>query len=154
MDIQTPPLPELHGEYTPETGPKSTKGKIAIIAVILVIAIILGLGIYFLLIKKYNNKNIDKNATSSSLQIKEEQFDSVIDTTYQIDKDFDGISDEDEKKYNTSHTSNDTDGDGLTDYAEIFIYGSDPLKQDTDGDGYIDGLEVRNGYSPTSTGKL
>ena len=37
----------------------------------------------------------------------------------------------------------DTDGDGLTDTAEIETFGTDPNRTDTDGDGYPDGMEVR-----------
>jgi len=36
----------------------------------------------------------------------------------------------------------DSDGDGLTDYEEIYIYGTDPYDPDTDGDGLTDGEEV------------
>ena len=36
----------------------------------------------------------------------------------------------------------DTDGDGLLDHEEIYIYGTDPLNPDTDGDGCSDGDEV------------
>jgi predicted outer membrane repeat protein len=36
----------------------------------------------------------------------------------------------------------DTDGDGLSDHAEIFTYGTDSLNADTDGDGLKDGAEL------------
>ncbi len=36
----------------------------------------------------------------------------------------------------------DDDGDGLTNYEEIVIYGTDPNNPDTDGDGIPDGVEV------------
>ena len=39
----------------------------------------------------------------------------------------------------------DTDGDGLSDKAEIEQYGSDPLKASTSGDLYSDGYKVKNG---------
>jgi hypothetical protein len=42
----------------------------------------------------------------------------------------------------------DTDTDGLTDYEEINIYGTDHTKADTDGDGHSDFEEVSKGYSP------
>ena len=48
----------------------------------------------------------------------------------------------------------DSDGDGLTDYEEIHIYGTNPLVTDTDGDGYPDGEEVRAGYNPLGEGRL
>jgi len=42
----------------------------------------------------------------------------------------------------------DTDGDGLSDYEETFIYGTSPFLEDTDGDGTLDGVEVKNGTNP------
>ncbi|MDR2245609.1 MAG: DUF5018 domain-containing protein [Treponema sp.] len=41
----------------------------------------------------------------------------------------------------------DRDGDGLTDDEEAF-HGTDPTKPDTDGDGFPDGWEVVNGHDP------
>jgi len=48
----------------------------------------------------------------------------------------------------------DSDGDGLFDFEEIYIYGTDPDNPDTDGDGYLDGEEVVNGFDPLGPGKL
>ncbi|MDG2487270.1 MAG: lectin-like protein, partial [Roseibacillus sp.] len=42
----------------------------------------------------------------------------------------------------------DTDGDGLTNYEEVAVQGTDPDNSDTDGDGFSDGLEVTEGTSP------
>lgn len=42
----------------------------------------------------------------------------------------------------------DTDGDGLTDYDELYVYGSSPYLMDTDGDGYTDATEVQSGTNP------
>jgi len=44
----------------------------------------------------------------------------------------------------------DSDGDGLKDGDEVFIYGTDPRLADTDGDGIDDGDEVANGTDPTT----
>jgi hypothetical protein len=47
-------------------------------------------------------------------------------------------------------TSNsNTARDGLTDGAEIDVFGTDPLSDDSDGDGISDALELL--FSPTST---
>lgn len=65
------------------------------------------------------------------------------------DSDGDGLSDYDEIYiYGTDPLDPDTDGDGLTDYDEIFVYGTDPLNPDTDGDGFTDGQEVEMGTDP------
>jgi hypothetical protein len=47
-----------------------------------------------------------------------------------------------------SQQEKDTDGDGLTDYDELYKYGSSPYLMDTDGDGYTDQTEVLNNTSP------
>jgi hypothetical protein len=44
--------------------------------------------------------------------------------------------------------SQDSDNDGLSDYDEIHVYGTDPYKADTDGDGRSDGEEVLAGTDP------
>lgn len=44
--------------------------------------------------------------------------------------------------------TNDTDGDGLTNYQEIVELGTSPILQDTDGDGFLDGYEFYTGKSP------
>ncbi|MFH1790341.1 MAG: thrombospondin type 3 repeat-containing protein [bacterium] len=84
----------------------------------------------------------------------ESVFKQAISSTYNLDKDFDGLTDDEEKIYNTDPLLSDTDKDGLSDRAEIFIYKSDPLDSDTDDDGYSDGHEVRRGYSPIGPGTL
>jgi len=45
------------------------------------------------------------------------------------------------KAYQTNHLSEDTDGDGLSDYQEIFEKGTSPVLSDTDSDGLQDGSE-------------
>ncbi len=68
------------------------------------------------------------------------------------DSDGDGLIDAEEKILGTDPNKIDTDGDGLTDWAEVKIYHTDPLNSDTDGDGYSDGHEVKNGYDPLKPG--
>jgi len=43
----------------------------------------------------------------------------------------------------------DSDGDGLSDWEEIHVFGTDPFDEDTDGDGMNDGEEVFLGRNPT-----
>jgi hypothetical protein len=48
------------------------------------------------------------------------------------------------EQYNgTNPLTGDSDGDGLTDNEEIFVYATDPKKVDTDGDGLKDGEEIK-----------
>ena len=42
----------------------------------------------------------------------------------------------------------DSDGDGLNDYEEIYVYHTDPNNPDTDGDGMLDGDEVAHNHNP------
>lgn len=42
----------------------------------------------------------------------------------------------------------DTDGDGLSDYDETFLYGTSPYLEDTDGDGISDYDEIMQGTDP------
>lgn len=60
-----------------------------------------------------------------------------------LDSDGDGLSDWDEiNVYGTDPFNKDTDGDGLSDGDEVLKYKTDPLNKDTDGDGLSDGDEV------------
>ena len=47
----------------------------------------------------------------------------------------------------------DSDGDGLTDREEK-IFQTDLYNPDTDGDGFLDGIEVSGGFNPNGDGKL
>jgi hypothetical protein len=42
----------------------------------------------------------------------------------------------------------DTDGDGLSDYNEVFLYGTSPYLEDTDSDGISDYEEIARGTDP------
>ena len=79
-----------------------------------------------------------------------------------LDSDDDGLADFAEKTLGTDPKNPDTDGDGLTDYEELYITGTDPLKSDTngngvndadddlDGDGLSNKREISLGTSPIS----
>jgi outer membrane protein OmpA-like peptidoglycan-associated protein len=59
-----------------------------------------------------------------------------------IDSDNDGLLDEYEMEIGTDPYNADTDGDGLSDGAEVNDYKTDPLNADTDWDALKDGAEV------------
>jgi len=66
------------------------------------------------------------------------------------DTDGDGLDDYAELKlYGTNPLNPDTDGDGLSDGDEVLVYGTDPFDPDSDGDGMPDGWEVKYGLNPT-----
>ena len=69
------------------------------------------------------------------------------------DSDGDGLSDYEEiNVYHTDPNKTDTDGDGLSDYEEVVTYHTDPNKTDSDGDGLSDYEEVITYHSdPLST---
>ena len=48
----------------------------------------------------------------------------------------------------------DSDGDGLSDFDEINIFGSDPYNADSNGDGLEDGEAVLKGRDPVTGGKI
>ena len=77
---------------------------------------------------------------------------------YQMMRDFGlGITNENLKKLpvgiNDRFEEFDYDGDGVHDKMEEAL-GSDMHDEDSDGDGFDDGVEVKNGYNPTGSGKM
>ena len=65
------------------------------------------------------------------------------------DSDGDGLTDTEETDtYGTDPNNPDTDGDGLSDFEEVSTYSTDPLQADSDGDGVSDGDEVSQGSDP------
>jgi hypothetical protein len=70
--------------------------------------------------------------------------DDLSDRNLYPDTDGEGLPDilEVPEAYGTDPTLTDTDGDGISDYDEVFKYKSDPTNFDTDGDLIPDGVEV------------
>jgi hypothetical protein len=64
------------------------------------------------------------------------------------DKDLDELTNLEEYENRTQPDNADSDGDGISDFEELYIHDSDPLDQDTDGDGIPDGWEIENGSDP------
>ncbi len=79
--------------------------------------------------------------------------DGILDT-FEYDYDLDGLEDGVEYSIGTVYllgggiTNPDSDGDGLTDGDEYYIYGTSPILADSDGDGLSDGFEVAVGSNP------
>jgi hypothetical protein len=65
-----------------------------------------------------------------------------------IDKDRDGLDADQEAQLGTSDGAADSDGDGLSDFSEVFTHHTDPAKADTDNDGMPDGWETQHGLNP------
>jgi hypothetical protein len=65
------------------------------------------------------------------------------------DTDGDGLNDGVESfVYHTDPTVADMDGDGLNDGAEVLLWHTDPARADSDGDGWGDGMEVAVEFNP------
>ena len=65
------------------------------------------------------------------------------------DSDEDGLTDGAEIfLHRTDPALADTDGDGMDDAEEIQVYGTAPTRADTDQDGMTDGWEIENGFDP------
>lgn len=52
------------------------------------------------------------------------------------------------KERTSQKSAVDSDSDGISDFDEQLLYGTDPNNPDTDGDGVIDGVEIMGGYNP------
>ena len=76
-------------------------------------------------------EHTDGSSDSESISINNISEDTSEKDSLQ-DSDEDGIPDETEEKYGTDKEDPDTDGDGLSDIAEITVFGTDPLKKDSD----------------------
>ncbi|MFC7047160.1 hypothetical protein ACFQH6_18735 [Halobacteriaceae archaeon GCM10025711] len=73
--------------------------------------------------------------------------DSVLDDAENLDGD--GLSNRQEQAAGTNPRRTDTDGDSLSDAAEVEVHGTDPRRPDTDGDGLTDPDELELGTDPT-----
>ncbi|PKK85568.1 MAG: hypothetical protein CVT48_04840, partial [Thermoplasmata archaeon HGW-Thermoplasmata-1] len=58
------------------------------------------------------------------------------------DLDGDGLTNKEEREIGSNENLKDSDGDGLNDYEEVYVYETDPTKADTDGDGIWDSVEI------------
>ena len=104
--------------------------------------------------------NVNLNAPEPNINVQQPIVNNPVlapqdDPNSTVDTDGDGLTDYQEVHiYLTDPLKADTDGDGLSDRDEVVVWHTDPLKADTDGDGYNDGDEVKNGFNPLGPGKL
>ena len=98
----------------------------------------------------YRLRRISKKFTVINYNASEKELalDNEIDLDSDEDLDLDGLTNKQEKEYNTNPVLSDTDMDGLSDYDEIFTYKTDPTKKDSDGDGLSDYDEIELAFDP------
>lgn len=121
----------------------SHKKLLIIVGVGVCIAIVAIVVIYFV-VKKQGTSPKEETPIESIAPPAE----NLQQTRFLHDQDRDGIEDTKEKELGTSDRNFDSDGDTLTDTAEVEVYQTDPNNPDTDGDGFWDGLEIIKGFNP------
>ncbi|MBI2442160.1 MAG: hypothetical protein HYV35_12415 [Lentisphaerae bacterium] len=70
------------------------------------------------------------------------------------DSENDGLDDEGEYEWGGNPYDDDGDSDGLTDYDEVVLHGTNPALADSDGDGISDSEELRVGMDPLRDDRL
>lgn len=81
----------------------------------------------------------------------EETFQSISLNIVAKDTDGDGLSDSAEIALGTDPTKADTDNDGLSDGAEVLTHHTNPLLSDSDNDGLNDADEINRGTNPLAS---
>ena len=99
---------------------------------------------------KYKLKTLKKEFTviNPNTEHQELALDMKVDYDSDEDIDFDGLTNKQEKEYNTNPELLDSDMDGLDDNYELFTSKTDPNKEDTDGDGLNDYNEIELELDP------
>ncbi len=171
-----PNMPDDPMSWPDNSASVAGKKKMLIAGIVVVVVILLGIGGYvayqrFVVqqpvapINESENINNDTDTTTKPTNndtgttpvtedVISDTEDSATDLGLPIDSDGDGLTDQEELKYNTDPDLADTDRDGLFDREEVVSWKTDPLNPDSDGDSFLDGDEVKNGYDPLGPGKL
>lgn len=132
------------------TEPPRIIGKVIIVVSVILIAVIIAVLAIFFWQRSTKVVPADVTAKINEQKLLEDtkKWTDNLNQIASVDKDFDNLSDVEEKQYGTNVNLPDTDKDGLLDGDEIKIYKTNPLKADTDGDGIKDGREIRSGTDP------
>ena len=110
--------------------------------------LVAGLVLFGVGCKKSDNAN-DAQSEAARLQAQKNiEFEKTMQSLTVNDRDFDGLSNDEETNLGSNPDDPDTDSDGVTDYDEVKNYKTNILKADTDGDGKSDGYEIRRGLDP------
>lgn len=140
-------LPNNNLTITPE--PPRIIGKVIIIVLVILIAVVVALTAIFFWRRYTKVASVNLQTISEQNLLKAEKvWKDNLNQLASVDKDFDNLTDVEEKQFGTDPASPDTDKDGLLDGDEIQIHKTDPLKPDTDGDGILDGREIKDGTDP------
>jgi len=106
---------------------KNSKGKTRFVFALILLLVVMGFSLGFL---NYSNniKNVFVLESSNSIDNSEGNQADAINILDLRDKD--------------------TDGDGLSDYDELYVYNTSPYLEDSDSDGYLDQEELDAGHDP------
>ncbi|MBU0636719.1 hypothetical protein KKH16_00730, partial [Patescibacteria group bacterium] len=89
-------------------------------------------------------KDTDQDGLSDEAESKLGNNSKVEDfINFGLDTDADGLVDREEEKIGTDFKNQDSDEDDLSDWAEVAVYMTSPLKKDSNGNGIIDNQEQK-----------
>lgn len=137
-------LPQNYQNNVPPSIPRRfSRGIVVSIVVVLVVGV--AAVVYFFVMKRGISRTPNVLPPQPPLQFIEQPVRPV---PRSADLDGDGLLADEEKKFGTDQSKQDTDGDGFYDGEEVKAFKTNPLKKDTDGDGFSDSQEVRAGTNP------
>jgi len=123
--------------------------------VILGVVIIIGIGALVFNFKNLNNimANSLKDKDKESLEKMYSIYDELKNSGKLVDDTNSVVTDNSSNNTNTNNIAiqndgKDTDGDGISDYDEVNIFGTSMYLKDSDGDGITDDQEIKNGTDP------
>lgn len=151
------PVDDYHEERP--VGSSGGRKKLAYIIIAIVALLIIGALGYFLLWQSDGENSEQAPVSKLPASWVQKQFDTQTCTEPTVcgddaDPDKDGLKNYDEFRSGTTPSNSDTDGDGLADGDEVFIYNIDPTLKFTDRrdivaqNNWTDGFQIKNGYDP------